>query len=181
VHAIYASKHAEKLSFLFDHQESSCVLNSRISQINIMEHINDCLATPVHSLNACGITHGHVLINDITGNSIRKHVNSYRALLVRSEANLALEVGVMEPHSFEDAREQCPRHPKAALELTLVQQGVRPKVVAVDMDVANLPILVQIGCSARHRPYPCLNMLVVLVKEGCHRNQDVAINVEILV
>jgi hypothetical protein len=86
---------------------------------------------------------------------------------------LALEVEVMEPHSFKDVHAQCLWNTKAATELSLVQCGVGPEVVAIELEVADLSVSGQIGRSTRHRLPPCLHRMVVLMKEGCRRNQDV--------
>jgi hypothetical protein len=84
-----------------------------------------------------------------------KHVNNRWALLVR-RANLTygiflvLEVGILKPRSFKNVHEQCPSHPKAATILDPVQHRVKLEVVIIELDVAGLSVLIQIGRSAKH-------------------------------
>jgi hypothetical protein len=87
VHAIYASVHPRKLSYLIDQQQPDSINNSWLSQVKIAKDRNHNFTKLAYHLNAGGLAHSQVLINDITSHSIgAKHTNMCGTLLIRGEA-----------------------------------------------------------------------------------------------
>jgi hypothetical protein len=88
MHAVNAAKHPRKPSTLVDGQEAGSVIHVWLSQVILAKHRNNILAKLVHGFMACGLSHAHVIINEITWHSICKLPNDRGTFLVGGEANL---------------------------------------------------------------------------------------------
>jgi hypothetical protein len=100
--------------FLIDQQQSSSVLNSGLFKIDSAKQHNHRFAEFVHRIKVGGLAHSQVLMNKITDNSICKHANSCRRILIGSEAKLTGGIGlggqviIVRPHFVQNHHEQLP-------------------------------------------------------------------------